>query len=125
MSEYGWLDECFMARPGTEKDFKPEWQAHRYMLRGKMYAMTGIHDPTGRPMATMKLEPAYSELLRGQYADIIPGYYMNKQHWSTVFLDGQVPGAQVCEMVAAAHKALLATLSKKAQREIMEGPNGG
>lgn len=119
MKTYEWLDECFMKQPGTQKEYQPDWQVDKYMLKGKMYAMVGIQDTTGRPMATMKLDPTYSDFLRREYADIIPGYYANKVHWSTVYLDGQVPKTLVQEMVSASHKALLATLSKKAQAEIL------
>ncbi len=118
MQEYRWLDEYLLKLPGTEKQFQPAWQAYKYMLRGKMYAFVGVQDTNGRPIVTMKLEPAYSELLRRQHADIVPGYYMNKMHWSTVYLDGDVPRDVLADMARAAHRALLQTLSQKAQREI-------
>ena len=118
MEKYRWLDEYLQERPATEKQFNPAWQAYKYMLRGKMYAYMGVNDQNGRPILTLKLEPAYSEMLRREYADIVPGYYMNKMHWSTVYLDGEVPKGVLADMVLAAHKALLSSLSKKAQREI-------
>ena len=118
MEKYKWLDDYLMKQPGTERVFQPEWQAERYLLKGKMYAYTGIHDPSGRPIVTLKLEPAYSDMLRREHTDITPGYYMNKTHWSTVYLDGKVPQALVAEMAAAAYRTLFATLSKKAQKEL-------
>ncbi len=119
MQNYQWLDDYLQKQPGTEKQFQPAWQAYKYMLRGKMYAYVGVNDGNGRPVVTLKLEPAYSELLRGQYADIVPGYYMNKIHWSTVYLDGAVPRDVLADMARAAHKTVLSTLSGKAQREIL------
>ncbi len=91
MKQYGWLDECLQKQPCTEKEFQPLWQAHKYMLRRKMYAYLGVNDQNGRPIVSLKLDPVYSDMLRGEYADIVPGYYMNKVHWSTVYLDGTVP----------------------------------
>lgn len=120
MEQYEWLDAYLQKQPGTEKQFQPEWQANKYLLRGKMYAYIGVHDPSGRPIITLKLEPVYSDLLRREYSDITPGYYMNKVHWSTVYLDGTVPRDVLADMVKASHKTLLATLSKKAQKEILE-----
>ena len=32
--KYAWLDQYLLAKPGTEKDYKPEWGWHRYMLPG-------------------------------------------------------------------------------------------
>lgn len=114
-----WLDGYLLQQPGTQKQFQPEWQADKYLLRGKMYAYIGTNDKNGRPILTLKLEPLYSEMLQKEYADIVPGYYMNKIHWSTVYLDGEVPRDVVAEMIKASHKTLLSTLSKKAQGEIL------
>ena len=82
---YPWLDEYCTAKQGALRDYKAEWDAVRYLLCGKMFAMCG-GDKAGRALITLKLPPEEGEFLRRQYADIIPGYYMNKQHWNTVTL---------------------------------------
>ena len=48
---------------------------------------------------TLKLEPEEGNFLRGQYDDIIPGYYMNKQHWITILLDGSVSEAKTLDFL--------------------------
>lgn len=118
MKSYEWLDEHLLRQPATEKAFQPAWQAYKYLLRGKMYAYIGVNDKNGRPILTLKLDPVYSDMLRRAYADIVPGYYMNKMYWSTAYLDGEVPQAVLADMVVAAYKNMLSTLGKKAQREI-------
>ncbi len=118
MENYRWLDEHLQKQPATMKEFQEAWQAYKYLLHGKMYAYIGVNDKNGRPIITMKLEPGYSDMMRLEYADIVPGYYMNKEHWSTVYLDGEVPQEVIADMVCASYKVLLASLSKKAQREI-------
>ncbi len=120
MKPYKWVDAYLQKLPATEKEFQPAWQAYRYILRKKMYAYIGFHDKTARPIITLKLEPAFSELLRRTYEDIVPGYYMNKFHWSTVYLDGGVPKEVLTDMMQAAYKLALSSLSKKAQSEIAE-----
>jgi len=115
MKNYRWLDEYLQKQPATEKEFQPAWQAYKYLLRSKMYAYIGINDQNGRPIITLKLEPLYSDMLRREYDDIVPGYYMNKLHWSTVYLDGDVPRQVLADMVRASHKLVLSSLSKKAQ----------
>lgn len=115
---YPWLDEYCLAKTGTEKDFKPEWDATRYMLRGKMFAMLG-GDKHGEPIVTLKLEPAFGELLRAQYKDIVPGYYMNKEHWNSLYLKGDVPDDVLRDMIDKSHAILLASLPKKVQAEIL------
>ncbi len=118
MEKYRWLDEHLQNQPSTVKEFQPAWQAYKYLLGGKMYAYIGVNDKNGRPIVTLKLEPIYSDMLRREYADIIPGYYMNKQHWISIYLDGEVPQDVIADIASASYKLALSLLSKKAQREI-------
>ena len=116
---YPWMDEYCCEKPGVEKDYKPEWDATRYMIRGKMFGMVG-GDKSGRPIVTLKLDPAHGELLRRQYEDIIPGYYMNKEHWNSVYFEGCVPDGILREMIDESYRLIMASLSRKTQKEILE-----
>ncbi|MDR2946144.1 MAG: MmcQ/YjbR family DNA-binding protein [Candidatus Adiutrix sp.] len=118
MERYQWLDERLQNQPATIKEFQSAWQAYKYLLHGKMYAYIGVNDKNGRPIITMKLDPAFSDAMRREYADVVPGYYMNKEHWSTVYLDGAVPQEVLAAMARASYKTLFSSLSKKAQNEI-------
>ena len=69
---------------------------------------------------TLKLKPEEGEFLRQQYADIIPGYYMNKIHWNSVNADGEVPDDLLKDMLDKSYKLVLSSLSKKKQNEILE-----
>lgn len=121
MKNYRWLDEYLQKQPATKKEFQPAWQAYKYLLQGKMYAYIGVNDQNGRPIITLKLEPVYSDMLRREYADIVPAYYMNKVHWSTAYLDGDVPREVLADMVLASHGVVFSSLAKKAQKELLEG----
>ncbi len=120
MKDYQWIDECLLKQSSTEKVFQPAWQAYRYLLCGKMYAYIGIDDRNKRPIITLKLEPLFSDMLRSKYQDIIPGYYMNKSHWSTIYLDGAVPNDVLTDIVHASYKLAYSLLSKKAQQGLYE-----
>lgn len=120
MEKYQWLDICLQNQPSTIKEFHPAWQAYRYLLFGKMYAYIGIDDRNGRPIITLKLEPIFSDLLRQEYEDVVPGYYMNKLHWSTVYLDGVVPQEVITDIVSVSYKLVRSSLSQKKQRELAE-----
>lgn len=115
--KYEWLDDFCRSLLGAEKDFKEEWNATRYMIRGKMFALQG-GDKKGRPIITLKLEPSLGEMLRQQYEDVIPGYYMNKEHWNSVYLEGGVPDDVLKDMIDRSHQLILASLPKKVQKEI-------
>ena len=116
--KYEWMDEYMRSKKGAEKDYKEEWEATRYMLKGKMFALQANHKD-GREIITLKLEPTHGQLLRDEYADIIPGYYMNKEHWNSVYLDGEIPADLLQEMIDESYELILASLSKKARQEIL------
>ena len=118
---YTWLDEYLMAKRCVTKDLQPEWNWIRYHIGGKMFA-AGCLDDDNRPYyISLKLEPLEGDLLRQRYEDIIPGYYMNKTHWNSIKADGAVPDELVRELLDKAYRIVLGSLSKKKQREILEG----
>lgn len=114
---YAWMDTYCLSKPGVTKDYKAEWNATRYFVGGKMFAMQG-GDKTGRPIFTLKLQPDFGDFLRQTYSDIVPGYYMNKVHWNSLYLEGSVPDDVVREMVDRSHQIVLNALPKKVQKEI-------
>jgi predicted DNA-binding protein (MmcQ/YjbR family) len=118
--KYEWLDAYCLAQTGAIKEYKAEWDATRYMVGGKMFALWG-GDKEGKPIITLKLDPAFGYILRQQHKDIVPGYYMNKEHWNSLYLDGEVPDAIVKTMVLESHQLIFGALSKKLQKEITEG----
>ncbi len=118
MQDYQWIDEYLLKQASTEKVFQPAWQAYRYLLCNKMYAYIGIDDRNKRPILTLKLEPMLSDMLRKEYQDIVPGYYMNKLHWSTIYVDGTVPNDVILDIINTSYTLVYSSLSKKAQRSL-------
>ncbi|SHN70488.1 MmcQ/YjbR family DNA-binding protein [Desulfovibrio litoralis] len=117
--KYPWLDEYCQAKQACIKDFKAEWNATRYLVGNKMFALCG-KDNQGREIITLKTEPHYGLSLRQENPDIIAGYYMNKMHWNSVFLDGNVPDKLLKEMIDESYLLIFNGLSKKLQKELKE-----
>lgn len=122
---YDWLDAYLLSLPGAEKDYKPEWQWFRYMVRGKLFAAVCSPGPEhrtygGHDLVNLKCEPAESELLRAQYPEILPGFYTDKRTWIAVLLDGDLPDEVLRQLCADSHRLVLAKLPKYVQRDILE-----
>ena len=62
-----------------------------------------------------------SELLRSEYAEILPGFYMDKRCWISVLLDGGVSDELLRDLCRKSHALVFEKLTKKAQREILQG----
>ncbi|WP_037585947.1 MmcQ/YjbR family DNA-binding protein [Stenoxybacter acetivorans] len=116
---YPWLDEYCLAKQGSVKEYKEAWNAVRYLVGGKMFALLG-NDNTGRPIITLKLMPTDGDFLRKQFKDIVPGYYMNKVHWNSVYLDGSIADDVLREMIDKSYAILFTTLTKKIQQQITQ-----
>ena len=117
--KYTWLDEYLLEKKGVTKDLQADWNWIRYQVGGKMFAALCLDDG-GRPVyITLKLKPEEGEFWRGQYGDVIPGYYMNKTHWNSINPDGQVPDDILRDVLDRSYALVLAGLSRKTQREIL------
>ena len=66
----------------------------------------------------MKLEPLRGEFLRGQFADVIPGYYMNKTHWNSVRTAGSLPEDILRDMLAESYRLVAAGLPKRTREAL-------
>ena len=55
-----------------------------------------------------------------QNEDIIPGYYMNKQHWNSINTNGEVEDDLLKDLLDKSYHLALSGFSKKKQREILE-----
>ena len=47
----------------------------------------------------MKVEPELGERLRASYAEIRPGYHLNKRHWITIDAGGGLEDRMVRDLV--------------------------
>lgn len=124
MNNYPWLDAWLLDNPGAVKDYKAEWDWHRYLIDGKLFAATCQPGPEHkgwdcRELVNLKCDPMLSELLRSEYPDIRPGFYSNKRHWISVFLDGTVPEEVLKDLCTRSYQLVFSSLTKKRQREIL------
>lgn len=117
---YRWLDAYLLAKPRVSKDLQKDWNWIRYLIGGKMFLAVCL-DGENRPCyITLKLKPEDGDLLRQQYEDIIPGYYMNKVHWNSVKAEGAVPDDLLKTMADQSYALVLGSFSRKRQAELMK-----
>ncbi|MFZ2166709.1 MAG: MmcQ/YjbR family DNA-binding protein [Propionibacteriaceae bacterium] len=48
---------------------------------------------------SLKCDPELSKVLREKYETIMPGYHLNKKHWNTLVLSGQLPWEEVQALI--------------------------
>jgi predicted DNA-binding protein (MmcQ/YjbR family) len=73
------------------------WTVMRHRGNKKSFAL--IYERNGQQYVNLKCEPLEADLLRQIYADVTPGFHMNKEHWNTAVLGGDVPDEALMRMV--------------------------
>ncbi|USQ86176.1 MmcQ/YjbR family DNA-binding protein [Streptomyces phaeoluteigriseus] len=102
---------CAEELPGAELEhpFGPEWEV--YKVRGKVFML--MTEVTGEPMVILKSAPDESAALREQYAEITPGYHMNKRHWVTLEGGDSVDHELVQELVTESYRLVVGKLPRR------------
>lgn len=72
---------------------------------GKMFAL--IAEGKEPVNLSLKCDPQLSSVLREKYETVMPGYHLNKKHWNTIVLTGQIPWEDIQGFIR--HSYLLVT----------------
>jgi predicted DNA-binding protein (MmcQ/YjbR family) len=110
------LRKACLALPGAEETYPFSPDTSVFKVGGKIFAIT----PLGRkPLrVSLKCDPALAEGLRAAHAEITPGYHLNKRHWNTVYLDGEVPDEMTLQMLEDSYDLVVASLPRKTQEAL-------
>lgn len=63
----------------------------------KMFAL--ISEKTEPLQISLKCDPQLALILREKYETVMPGYHLNKKHWNTIALTGQLPWEEIQGMI--------------------------
>ena len=83
-----------------------------YKIGGKMFAILAEDPP---PRFTLKCDPVLSEILRGRYAAITPGYHTDKRHWISITQDAALPDAEIERLIGHAYDLVRSKLTRAAR----------
>ncbi len=111
------LEACLRVQPAAldSYPFGESWQV--FKVKGKMFAV--IAERAGRLSVNLKCDPVEAQMLRDIFPDVTPGYHMNKRHWNTVYVDGELPVGEVERMIENSW-ALVVKGLKKSEREALK-----
>ncbi|MCD9196926.1 MmcQ/YjbR family DNA-binding protein [Aeromicrobium wangtongii] len=84
------------AMPGAQLSFPFNEEIAVYKVGGKIFALTGVTDVES---INLKAEPADVTGLVETHEAITRGFHMNKKHWITVRLTGDLPSGLLEELI--------------------------
>jgi predicted DNA-binding protein (MmcQ/YjbR family) len=112
-------DYC-LSLTGAQETFPFGSNTSVFKVGGKMFALSQLAADALR--ISLKCEPALAEQLRDTYAEVIPGYHLNKRHWNTVIIDGSLPEQTIKHMIEDSYDLVASSLPEPDRRTLRWGP---
>ena len=113
--------EYCIRKPGVSEGFPFDSKTLVFKVMGKMFALADVDEFTS---INLKCDPEYAVELREKYNDVRPGYHMNKLHWNTVGVNGDVSDAELFQWIDDSYELIVSSLTKKLKAELEELKNG-
>jgi predicted DNA-binding protein (MmcQ/YjbR family) len=91
------VEDFILSLPNTRLEYPFGESTAVYKTGDKMFALIGERK---RPVRlSLKCDPALSKVLREKYEEVMPGYHLNKKHWNTLILSGQLEWPEVQDLI--------------------------
>ena len=91
------VEQYILSMPNARLDYPFGEGVAVYKTGDKMFAL--ISEKSEPLRVSLKCDPQLAETLREKYETVLPGYHLNKKHWNTVILTGQLPWEEVQGLV--------------------------
>ena len=82
------VEEYILSMPNAKLEYPFGEDVAVYKTGDKMFAL--IAEKSEPLRLSLKCDPKLSEILREKYESVMPGYHLNKKHWNTIVLSGQL-----------------------------------
>lgn len=109
-----------LSKPGTRETYPFGPEAMVLKVASKMFAL--LSNRGGQPAISLKCDPFVAERLREQYGAVQPGYHLNKTHWNTVLLEGDVSIPELEGMIDHSYELVVHGL-KKSEKDALKAGN--
>lgn len=101
---------------GSESSYPFGPEALVYKVMDKMFAL--VCEKESGSQVTLKCTPADGESLVALYESVSPGYYMNKKHWITILLDGELPDEVMMDLAKGSYDLVVSKLTKANKKKL-------
>lgn len=91
------VEEYILSMPNARLDYPFGKEAAVYKAKDKMFAI--IMEGKDPVQLSLKCDPNLAVTLREKYDTVMPGYHLNKKHWNTIVLTGQLSWDEVKDLI--------------------------
>lgn len=94
------VEEYVLSMPNARLDYPFGKDVAVYKTGGKEDKMFALIPEKSNPVRiSLKCDPKLAETLRERYESVMPGYHLNKKHWNTMILSGQLDWDEVRALI--------------------------
>ncbi|MDR3125904.1 MAG: MmcQ/YjbR family DNA-binding protein [Candidatus Nomurabacteria bacterium] len=106
MKAHKQVEEFILSMPNARLDYPfGEETAVYKTTNDKMFALiTEGSDPL---RISLKGDPQLNQLLRDKYETISAGWHLNKKHWNTIILTGQLSDQEVQDLIRHSYELVV------------------
>lgn len=101
------VETYILSLPNTRLDYPFGEDVAVYKVNDKMFAL--IREGKQPVQLSLKCDPELSKVLRDKYDEIMPGYHLNKKHWNTLVLAGQLEWEEVQGLIRHSYQLVSGT----------------
>jgi len=87
------VEEYILSMPNARLDYPFGEGVAVYKVNDKMFAI--ISEDKNPLQISLKCDPGLAIVLREKYETVLEGYHLNKKHWNTIILSGQIPFEEI------------------------------
>ncbi|PIZ62249.1 hypothetical protein COY17_02780 [Candidatus Saccharibacteria bacterium CG_4_10_14_0_2_um_filter_52_9] len=87
------VEDYILSMPNALRDYPFGEEVAVYKVGGKMFGL--ISEGKDPVRLSLKCDLELSKILREKYVEVQPGYHLNKKHWNTLVLTGQMEWEEV------------------------------
>ena len=109
--------EYFHSKPGVVEERPFKIPVPVFKIGDKMFGLINVHEPD-RASINLKNNKEENDILRQMYDEITPGYHMNKVHWNTIYIDGDLEDDFIKKLIDVSYEIVFKSLPKKKQLQI-------
>lgn len=91
------VEEYLLSMPNAKLDYPFGESVAVYKVKDKMFAL--VSEKSDPIKLSLKCDPKLAETLREKYETVMPGYHLNKKHWNTILLTGQLSWQEVQDLI--------------------------
>lgn len=101
------VEEYILSMPNAVLDYPFGKDVAVYKVQDKMFAL--IAEGKEPVNLSLKCDPQLSQVLREKYVTVMQGYHLNKKHWNTLILSGELPWDEVQALIRHSYQLVTGT----------------